>query len=120
MSQTQDEINHGQQRIISELVQIDRKVLEALKAVIDILKTVGEGSATASKIAQIDLNSLEAAISRAHSVNVRVSDIIPPGASEQNSQSFLEVARSLNLDGPPDWSSRVDDYLSGADERVHE
>jgi len=31
--------------------------------------------------------------------------------SEQRSESFLRVARSLNLDGPPDWSSRLDDYL---------
>jgi predicted DNA-binding antitoxin AbrB/MazE fold protein len=28
-------------------------------------------------------------------------------------QSFLDVALSLNLDGPPDWSARVDDYLYG-------
>jgi hypothetical protein len=26
-------------------------------------------------------------------------------------QSFLKTARSLNLEGPPDWSSRLDDYL---------
>lgn len=28
-------------------------------------------------------------------------------------RSFLDVAEGLNLDGPPDWSSRVDDYLYG-------
>ena len=28
-------------------------------------------------------------------------------------KSFLDVARSLNLRGPADWSSRVDDYLYG-------
>ena len=28
-------------------------------------------------------------------------------------RSFLEVAEELNLDGPPDWSARVDDYLYG-------
>lgn len=26
---------------------------------------------------------------------------------------FLETARSLNLDGPPDWSSRFEEYLYG-------
>lgn len=26
-------------------------------------------------------------------------------------KSFLRVARSLTLQGPKDWSSRVDDYL---------
>ncbi len=27
---------------------------------------------------------------------------------------FLETARSLNLPGPPDWSSRLEEYLYGA------
>ncbi len=27
--------------------------------------------------------------------------------------SFLEVARSLRLDGPPDWSEKTDEYLYG-------
>lgn len=29
--------------------------------------------------------------------------------------SFLKTARSLNLQGPRDWSARVDDYLYGQD-----
>jgi hypothetical protein len=28
-------------------------------------------------------------------------------------KSFLQVARSLRLQGPADWSSRLDDYLYG-------
>jgi hypothetical protein len=28
-------------------------------------------------------------------------------------KSFLRVARSLRLQGPADWSSRLDDYLYG-------
>lgn len=31
----------------------------------------------------------------------------------QDSESFLSVARSLKLQGPPDWSSRLDEYLYG-------
>jgi hypothetical protein len=27
--------------------------------------------------------------------------------------SFLRTARALNLDGPPDWSARLEDYLYG-------
>ncbi len=27
--------------------------------------------------------------------------------------SFLKTARSLKLDGPPDWSERLDEYLYG-------
>jgi predicted DNA-binding antitoxin AbrB/MazE fold protein len=29
------------------------------------------------------------------------------------SKSFLRMARSLNLQGPPDWSARLDEYLYG-------
>lgn len=46
--------------------------------------------------------------------NTRVRITIEPAsASGRESESFLRVARSLNLDGPRDWSSRLDDYLYG-------
>jgi predicted DNA-binding antitoxin AbrB/MazE fold protein len=32
---------------------------------------------------------------------------------ESNSKSFLQTARSLNLDGPSDWSEKIEDYLYG-------
>jgi len=34
--------------------------------------------------------------------------------------SFLQTARSLNLNGPPDWSSNLDDYLYGNDDQPRE
>ena len=122
MSQTPDEINYGQRRVNDELVQIDLRIIETLKTLVDILKSAHALSldpGAASKLAQIDLNSLETAISRASSVSNEVANITPPGALEQNSESFLKVARSLNLEGPPDWSSRLDDYLYG-DQRIDE
>ena len=46
--------------------------------------------------------------------NTRVRITIEPApTSDVETESFLRVARSLNLDGPPDWSSRLDDYLYG-------
>lgn len=33
------------------------------------------------------------------------------GQPRAKSKSFLQTARSLNLQGPPDWSARLDDYL---------
>jgi predicted DNA-binding antitoxin AbrB/MazE fold protein len=35
------------------------------------------------------------------------------------SQSFLQMARSLELKGPPDWSANVDSYLYGGEEAEH-
>ncbi len=32
---------------------------------------------------------------------------------ESEALSFLDVAQSLELDGPPDWSSKLDEYLYG-------
>ncbi|MBN2578500.1 MAG: antitoxin family protein [Pirellulales bacterium] len=34
-------------------------------------------------------------------------------ASKGEPYSFLRTAQSLNLDGPPDWSKRLNDYLYG-------
>ena len=35
---------------------------------------------------------------------------------EEKPKSFLRTARSLKLQGPKDWSSRIDDYLYGGAE----
>lgn len=42
--------------------------------------------------------------------HVRITiEILPP--SEHETVSFLQTARSLNLDGPLDWSTNIDKYL---------
>ncbi len=38
-------------------------------------------------------------------------EIIPPPVQEET--SFLRVARSLNLEGPADWSANLEEYLYG-------
>jgi predicted DNA-binding antitoxin AbrB/MazE fold protein len=35
------------------------------------------------------------------------------GVKEKETRSFLQTARSLNLEGPPDWSEKIEDYLYG-------
>jgi predicted DNA-binding antitoxin AbrB/MazE fold protein len=50
---------------------------------------------------------------------VRVT-IEPTGPRRDKSKSFLRTARSLNLQGPPDWSARLDDYLYGGETPSHE
>ena len=53
--------------------------------------------------------------------NTRVRITIEPTtASKKESVSFLEVAQSLNLEGPPDWSARLDNYLYGGNGTVDE
>jgi hypothetical protein len=34
---------------------------------------------------------------------------------ESTAGSFLRTARTLNLDGPPDWSANLDEYLYGTE-----
>jgi predicted DNA-binding antitoxin AbrB/MazE fold protein len=34
-------------------------------------------------------------------------------APKTKAYSFLDTAASLNLEGPPDWSERIDEYLYG-------
>ena len=41
-----------------------------------------------------------------------VVETAPP--PEEEAGSFLRVARSLNLDGPRDWSANLDSYLYGS------
>ena len=35
-------------------------------------------------------------------------------------RSFLRTARALNLEGPSDWSEKIDDYLYGTPANVTE
>lgn len=44
----------------------------------------------------------------------RGQPIQPPGEGAGRRGTFLAIGRSLNLTGPPDWSSRLEDYLYGA------
>ena len=46
--------------------------------------------------------------------NTRVRLLLEPAAPESSSGeafSFLSTAQSLNLEGPPDWSARLEEYL---------
>ncbi len=43
-------------------------------------------------------------------VQITIETVTP---DEQETVSFLQTARSLNLEGPSDWSANVDKYLYG-------
>jgi hypothetical protein len=45
--------------------------------------------------------------------NTRVRLTVEEEPAEPRSASFLRTARSLKVDGPPDWSARLDDHLYG-------
>ena len=46
--------------------------------------------------------------------NTRVRVTIETTAVEESEpHSFLRKAQALNLDGPPDWSERLEEYLYG-------
>lgn len=53
--------------------------------------------------------------------NTRVRITIESAATSQpKAESFLQVAQSLNLEGPRDWSTRLDEYLYGGNGTVDE
>ncbi len=52
--------------------------------------------------------------------NTRVRITIETAERPSKSNSFLRTARSLNLQGPPDWAARLDDYLYGGEAPNHE
>jgi predicted DNA-binding antitoxin AbrB/MazE fold protein len=45
-----------------------------------------------------------------------IETTLPPS---DTARSFLQTARSLNLEGPPDWSANLEKYLYG-DKTQHE
>ena len=45
--------------------------------------------------------------------NTRVRIIVETSESKGQPRSFLRTARSLNLEGPSDWSERIEEYLYG-------
>lgn len=50
------------------------------------------------------------------SPNTRVCILLEPAELEPQEEKdylFLRTVRSLNLDGPPDWSSRWEEYTYG-------
>jgi predicted DNA-binding antitoxin AbrB/MazE fold protein len=45
-------------------------------------------------------------------VRITIEAVTPPVAEEESqARSFLRTARSLQLEGPPDWSANLDEYL---------
>ncbi len=44
-------------------------------------------------------------------VRITVESLLPE--TKTNKQSFLQTAKSLNLQGKPDWSDNIDQYLYG-------
>jgi len=60
----------------------------------------------------------EGPVTLAPNTRVRVT-IETTVADENKSSSFLRTAQALNLDGPADWSERLEEYLYGeAEPRV--
>lgn len=45
--------------------------------------------------------------------NTRVRVTIEVKGEKKEAYAFLRTARSLNLAGPSDWSTRIDEYLYG-------
>lgn len=44
------------------------------------------------------------------------TEIQPEQDEDVGATTFFDVARSISIEGPPDWSSRIDHYLYGVDD----
>ena len=56
----------------------------------------------------------EEPVSLSPNTQVRITvELAETGPEGKKKMSFLETARSLKLQGPPDWSSRFEEYLYG-------
>ncbi len=58
----------------------------------------------------------EEPVSLAPNTRVRVT-IETTEESDASGASFLRTAQALNLEGPADWSARIEEYLYGETER---
>ena len=76
---SQDEINKGQRRINYELCEVDSKLLEALNALLCLLKEPRTPPQISQGLRQADFSTVEAAISAATDISEKVADIKPPG-----------------------------------------
>ena len=55
----------------------------------------------------------EEPVSLSPNTQVRITVELATPSSGRKKKSFLDTARSLKLQGPPDWSSRFEEYLYG-------
>ena len=75
----QKDVNYGQTRINFELNEIDKDVVETLKAMVQILKKLKTLPSLTHDLNQIDFSKIDAAISDADQRSQKVADIRPPG-----------------------------------------
>jgi len=56
----------------------------------------------------------QAALDVEPNTRVRITvEALPAAPKPTKKTSFLDTARNLNLDGPPDWASNLESYLYG-------
>lgn len=75
----QTDINKGQARINFELNQVDKDVINALHAIVTILKTVKALPPLKDHLKAIDFSAIDKALSDACDRSQKVADIRPPG-----------------------------------------
>ena len=81
MPYTQEQINTGQKKINGAIVEVDRKVIYALKDMLAIVRTITALPPIAPHFQGFDFTSLETALKEAGILNHQVADINPPGCT---------------------------------------
>ena len=81
MPYTQEQINAGQKKINGALVEVDRRVIYALKDILAIVRTMSALPPIAPHFRDFDFTSLEAALQEAGYSSHKVAEITPPGCT---------------------------------------
>jgi hypothetical protein len=79
MPYTQEQINEGQQRINYELNEVDKKLIEALRALVGIVRDQRTPPPSSPASRQTDFSLIDDALTVASTKSEDVADIDPPG-----------------------------------------
>jgi hypothetical protein len=82
MPYTQEQINAGQKKINGALVEVDRRVIYALKDILAIVRTMSALPPIAPHFRDFDFTSLEGALQEVAYSSHTIAEITPPGCAQ--------------------------------------
>ena len=95
---------------ISDLRRQATGIIKALREQGNVVYVTQHGRPTA---VLVGYEEYEALVAQQNETEDRTEAIVADNEAGRGDDSFLTLAQSVNLDGPPDWSANLDNYLYG-------